>query len=85
MGFDEKDKVEQVEVTTKFIQLRMERTGPGLPDTYVVVDVNGHADHRKVSEEGLAAAWSPAVTAFAFACYDDVTAIWPRPEPEPDA
>ena len=81
MGFDEKDKVTTEEVTTKFIQLRMERTGPGLPDTYVVVEVSGNAKHLKVSEEGLAAAWSPAITAFAFACYDDVM----KPEPEPDA
>ena len=87
MGFDEKDTVTTVEVETKFIQLRMERTGPGLPDVYVVLTVNGNAEHRLVSKEGLAAAWNPSVTAFAFACYEDVTTNWPRsvPVPEPDA
>ena len=83
MGFDEKDTVTTVEVETKFIQLRMERTGPGLPDVHVVLLVNGQAEHRKVSDEGLAAAWNPAVKAFAFDCYEDVTTNWPRPEPVP--
>ena len=89
MGFNEKDTTEQMERTTRPVQVRFERaepavitpaviepaeydeegveTSPAVEVTpavygppvavYAVIEVDGHAEHRKVGDEVVAAGW----------------------------
>ncbi len=59
MAFKDKDTTVEQEVTSRPIQVRFERNDGKDPsvDVYVVVEVDGHAEHRKVDDEAVAAAW----------------------------
>ena len=59
MAFEDKDKTIEKEVTSRPVQVRFERNDGKDPpvDVYVVMDVDGHSDHRKVDDEAVAAVW----------------------------
>ena len=82
MAFEDRDKTEQLEVTSRPIQVRFERARPIViepavldeegeeitpavlgphpthpVDVYVVMEIDGHAEHRRVDDEIVAAAW----------------------------
>ena len=60
MGFEEKDTEVEQTVTTKAVQVRFERNDALTPpvDVYVVFDVDGHADHRKIEHALVASNWT---------------------------
>ena len=62
MGFDEHDTTESKEITTRPMGWRVERND-GYPegeppvDIYVVMEIDGHAQHFKVPRETVIASW----------------------------